>query len=146
MNTPHGTSGRTSKGEADRVLNKTSNPNPWRTSMSRFVKSALIAILAAAAFAPAALAEKPSVARVAVAYSDLNLSHPAGVSALLKRIDAASKRVCGKEPSTASLGQMSRYLKCRAAAKDEGVRTVGIEAVTLAYEASAKRRIQTASR
>lgn len=83
---------------------------------------------------PAALAQTPTVASVAVAYDDLDLSHAAGVSSLLRRLSAASRQVCGGErPTTVSYDQLDKYLACRASAMRNAVDFIDNPAVTQAW-------------
>lgn len=95
-----------------------------------------IAAFAAAAVAPIAFAEKPVTRSAEVAYSDLDLSRDAGVQTLLKRIESASKRVCGKRPTSVRFGQMEAFNGCRANAQSEAVRRINNPTVSIAYAQS----------
>jgi UrcA family protein len=114
--------------------------------MSRSILFAA-ALAVAGLAAPAALAEKPAVREISVSYADLNLSGQAGAETLLRRINKASTKVCGKRPMTLAFGQFERWSACRHAAIGNAVARVDNPAVTLAFNQSAgAARIQLASR
>ena len=113
--------------------------------MSRIVKiAALVAILSAAT--PAALAQKPVSAMVPVTYADLDLSAPAGVQTLLQRISIASKKVCGKRPTTIRYGQLETYIECRETAMNGAVERINHPAVTMAWAGQAGKVMRVALR
>ncbi len=65
--------------------------------MSRTFKSALVSFFAAAALAPAVLAQTPPPAEsasVRVAYGDLDMSTEGGGRILLRRIEVAAHKAC----------------------------------------------------
>jgi UrcA family protein len=98
------------------------------------------------AFSPAALAENPSPASYPVSYSDLDLSNPAGVDLLMKRLNTAAKKVCGKRPMTVLYGQLGPYLDCRHQAMADAVRRIGSPAVTFAFNSAIDQQPKLASR
>jgi UrcA family protein len=53
------------------------------------------------------------VRQIEVRYSDLNLSHRAGVMALYMRINSAATRVCGQRPDIMDLKQSVLWNECR---------------------------------
>ena len=107
--------------------------------------SPLLALLLLTA-APA-VAEEPKTATTSVAYSDLDLSRPAGVATLMKRLSQASDRVCGERPMSVRYGQLAPYLRCRESAVANAVREIDQPAVTLAFEnAVGARPVSVASR
>jgi UrcA family protein len=72
--------------------------------MRKIIVLALAALSLAGVSTPAA-AETMSVA---VQYSDLDLSSPAGLAALERRIEAAAKRICVPIPVRSSLSNPTR--------------------------------------
>lgn len=99
--------------------------------MSRFFKSVAAAVLFAAC-APAALAERPVVTHTKVSYADLDLSSRAGAQTLLRRIDRATSKVCGKRPGVVPLKMMTRWTACRDAAVSNAIANVNSPTLTLA--------------
>jgi UrcA family protein len=96
--------------------------------------SPLLALLLLSA-APA-VAEESKTATTVVTYSDLDLSKPAGVATLMKRLSRASDRVCGTRPMSVRYGQLEPYLRCRETAVANAVREIDEPAVTLALESA----------
>jgi UrcA family protein len=143
--TPKGTAGQTSQGEADRVLTKTPDPNPWRSPMSRFIKSALIALVAAA-FVPTATAERPATQSIKVSYADLDLSREAGAHALLARMKMATRQICGPRPSAKQIGPTVRYETCSRDAMSGAVASLDQPLVTTLFIRSGGELLQLASR
>jgi UrcA family protein len=85
---------------------------------------AILLSLAPAAFAGAALAQDDDPISVKVSYADLNLAQPAGRAVLKQRIANATSVVCGGEPASADLAQLSVYDRCRDTAKANAERQV----------------------
>lgn len=82
-----------------------------------FVRSTFLALAALAAAAPAVAATPDSVA---VGYSDLNLSSPAGREAFEGRVAAAARLVCGEyQPLQLKMIAISRACQARAIAAAE---------------------------
>lgn len=115
--------------------------------MSRIFQIAA-ALAAAVVLAPFASADPGREAvSIAVDYSDLDLSRPAGVKTLMSRLDAASKQACGARPMQVRYGQLERYLRCRSSAVEGAVRRIDEPAVTTAFENSIGRKpVRLASR
>lgn len=107
--------------------------------MPRVLKIAALAALAAliSATVPEALAREPVSASKPVSYADLDLSAPDGVETLLKRIDAASRKVCGRRPMTLAYGQLKSYFACRETAMHGAVARINQPSVTLAWAGEA---------
>jgi UrcA family protein len=103
----------------------------------------LIAVLVST---PVALAEKHSPASHSVSYADLDLSEPAGVDVLMKRLNGAARKVCGPRPMTVLYGQLPAHLDCLDQATREAVDRIGSPAVSLAFNARTNERTQLASR
>lgn len=78
---------------------------------------AIATLLAAGTIAAPASAEQPSVA---VSYADLNLTAPAGVTALRHRIEAAAEKVCQK-PYSRDLKAVAAWQECRTSARSEAL-------------------------
>jgi UrcA family protein len=113
--------------------------------MSRLIKSS--AFLVAFAFAaPGVMAEKPAAPQTVVFYGDLNLESRDGMNTLFKRIDRASKKVCGKQPSTVLNSMLTRYRACRDAASGDAVRSMSNPSVSIAWAGRTSATIQIASR
>lgn len=79
--------------------------------MCKIIVPALAALSLASASTPAS-AEPVSVE---VEYTDLNLSDPAGLAALDRRIERAISRVCGDRPR--QLSEVRLQQRCAAAAR-----------------------------
>jgi UrcA family protein len=108
----------------------------------------LAAALALSIAAPAAMADKaPTGVSVAtVEYGDLDVTKEAGAQKLLTRITQASKKICGKRPTTVMNSMLDRHLDCRAEVIKETVQRINQPNLTLAWQASTGAAIQTASR
>jgi UrcA family protein len=113
-----------------------------------FIGKTLAAALALSIAAPAALAERaPNWAAMAVVeYGDLDLSKEAGGQVLLSRIAHASRKLCGKRPSTVMNQALDRHLGCRASVIADTVKRINQPNLTLAWQAETGAVIQTASR
>lgn len=73
------------------------------------VAATALVLLAAAPISNA----EPVVREARVSYADLNLSTPAGVQTLQRRIRAAVKAVCGPTPELRELNEMRAEQECR---------------------------------
>jgi UrcA family protein len=115
--------------------------------MSATLKT-LAAALALSIAAPAALAEKPmtGISVATVEYGDLDITKEAGSQELLSRITQASKKICGKRPTTVMNNVDQRHRSCRESVVQDTVRRINQPTLTLAWLASAGAVVQTASR
>jgi UrcA family protein len=119
--------------------------------MSRLFASSLIALAfvtspVAPLIAPTAAAQERQTVSVTVPYDDLDIDTPAGARTLLDRISVASKKVCGKPPSTLMLSVPDKRTECRANAVRQTVLSLNEPAITLAWQAQTGTTIQTAAR
>jgi UrcA family protein len=83
-----------------------------------------------------ALADAPagSIApQTVVKYADLDLTSDAGASALLRRIEAAARQVCGDPRVVQPLTRSTRIRHCNTQAIEHAVTAIGAPKVTLAY-------------
>ncbi|MDR3526552.1 MAG: UrcA family protein, partial [Rhizomicrobium sp.] len=70
-----------------------------------------------------------------VSYGDLDVTSAQGSAALVNRIDAASRAVCGERTGPMMAGDRARdFAACRSAAIADALRNVGLTAPT-AYAA-----------
>lgn len=85
-----------------------------------FIKMTLIA--AAITIATPVAAETPpqSPHQVTVSYADLDLATPAGAEALNRRVQAAARSVCPRDPG---LAELSRHMISRRCVADATMRT-----------------------
>jgi len=81
-----------------------------------------------------------------VSYADLDLSEPAGVDALMRRLSIAARKVCGPRPMTVLYGQLPMHLACLDQAMREAVDRIDSPAVSHAFNARMTKRTQLASR
>jgi UrcA family protein len=101
--------------------------------MSRTFKTAFVALIAAAALTPAALAQTPTEpVSVRVAYGDLNMSSRAGGEILLHRIQSAAKKACAKEVEQSPLTPRA-MTSCRQDTVAHAVRQLNIATLTAAW-------------
>ena len=107
---------RTNRDEPSRKLREAVELDEGAYAMRKSV-IVIAALLASGAVAAPAAAE--SIA-VAVSYADLDLSSPAGATALKHRIAAAAERVCQK-PHIRDLKAMERWQACKVAARADAV-------------------------
>ena len=113
--------------------------------MSRLIKSA--AVLAALALAaPMAMAQKSVMPQIVVSYGDLDLESRDGMDTLFKRLERASRGVCGKRPTTVMNGVLARFLDCRSSTISNVVRNIDNPNVALAWAERSGATIQTAAR
>jgi UrcA family protein len=83
---------------------------------------------------------------IAVAYGDLDLTGPAGVNTLLKRVKAASETVCGPSAPTLKRELARINAHCRYTAASDGLRQLHNPDVMTAFEQYAGRTKIYASR
>ena len=69
----------------------------YRNSAAHMAGLALIGVVSTAYLGTPAHAVEPDIRTEIVRYDDLDLTAPAGVKRLSRRVDAAAKRVCGAE-------------------------------------------------
>jgi UrcA family protein len=105
--------------------------------MTRYFNAHALSLSLAAATllasaAPAKAQPDDQSTSVRVRFTDLDISHPAGASVLLKRIERAAVTVCGGEPGSSFLGQNSAYQQCREDAISQAVRRVDAPMLTAA--------------
>ena len=91
---------------------------------SKLIKG-VVAIVAVVAFSVPAIAsaEEPKGRSEKVSYSDLNVDKRAGAQALYKRLQLASKRVCGVQSikNAGSVSEVSNQRRCYRNALNEAV-------------------------
>jgi UrcA family protein len=102
--------------------------------MSCTFKSALIALISAAALTPAVFAETSAEpASIRVAYGDLNMSSAAGGRTLLKRISIAARKACQKVTETSLLKPLA-VSSCKHETIASTVRRLNMVTLTAAWE------------
>jgi UrcA family protein len=111
-------------------------------------KALAAALALSIAAAPGAFADKAStgVSVATVEYGDLDLSKESGAQKLLSRITQASKKICGKRPTTVMNGVLNRNLDCRAEVIKDTVGRINQPNLTFAWQTSTGAVVQTASR
>jgi UrcA family protein len=97
-----------------------------------------IAAVAVAALIPVAtaLADVPdgrAAPQALVKYADLDLTSDAGAAALLRRIEAAARQVCGDPRELQPLVRSVPIRQCNTHAIEHAVTALGAPKVTLAY-------------
>lgn len=100
----------------------------------------LMAFAAATFLSGASQAEisSPSPAKqIAVNYSDLDVSRPAGAEVLITRMRAAAAQVCGPAPDVRDLVMYRFYRQCMAETVDRAVASVNAPMVTELYRGKA---------
>ena len=75
----------------------------------------------------------PVAKQVAVNYSDLDLSRPAGAEVLITRMRAAAAQACGPAPDIRDLVMSQIYRQCIAESVDRAVAFVNSPMVTEVY-------------
>jgi UrcA family protein len=102
------------------------------------VTAALLAVASQAyAAAPASVA-KPDTYSMTVHFADLNLDHPAGITALYRRLNWAAERDCGEPQLTGSRVISPQWRRCVAQAVDGAVTAVDRPALTAYHRAQTK--------
>jgi UrcA family protein len=102
--------------------------------MSRMYRFVIVAMATAVSAAPIVCAQAGvKQTSVRVAYGDLDLSTRAGAATLLKRMKAATRRVCGAEPSPREIAAMSRHQVCAQDAMSRAVAAIDSPLVTALF-------------
>ncbi len=94
-----------------------------RTIVGAFVAPVVLAISAASA-AP------PRVPTATVSFADLDIKHEAGAQELWMRVQSASRRVCGAQPSIGDLHNFSRWEACVANAEKTSIARINSPVVS----------------
>jgi UrcA family protein len=82
--------------------------------MFRIIQIAALAIIASCFAAPAALAKPVERSEtVRISYADLDLSKPAGVEVLMRRVSQAVDKICGSRPRLSQIAANVRFEVCR---------------------------------
>lgn len=116
-----------------------------------------ITILSAAAFciglatpSITALADNPSVSSntksrsITVSYSDVNLSHPAGIETLYSRLRNAASMACGPKEHPRDILKRRDWRQCVASALDSAVEEIAVpELQKLHLAATGGRPVET---
>jgi UrcA family protein len=97
----------------------------------------LVAASQAHAAAPPSVVNQDSVSTT-VHFGDLNLDHPAGITALYRRLNIAAERDCGEPLITGSHVVSSYWRSCVAQAVDGAVRALDRPALTAYHRAHTK--------
>jgi UrcA family protein len=100
-----------------------------RIAIAAVAVTALIPVTTALADVPAGSAAPQAV----VKYADLDLTSDAGAAALLRRIEAAARQVCGNPIEVQPLDRSMRVQQCNKQAIEHAVTALGAPKVTLAY-------------
>jgi UrcA family protein len=101
-------------------------------------------ILALVAITSIAAADVP---QQTIQFSDLNLSHPAGIETLYQRLKSASERVCGDpEGNERNLKRFFDIRTCKAEAMQRAIAQVNNPALTQYYQRKHKAPIKVAAR
>ncbi|HEX7886392.1 MAG TPA: UrcA family protein [Phenylobacterium sp.] len=98
---------------------------PAKTLLTSLVVLSALTFAAHAQAAPA-----PAGASVKVSMSDLNLHTQAGAAIGLRRIEAASNRVCGGAPDARRLDQQAVHRACMRETMERAVASLGSPLVT----------------
>jgi UrcA family protein len=93
----------------------------------------LILCGAAALLAGAAGADTLPVRTLPVSYADLNIHSPAGVQALMGRLEHAAQMVCNNGASIRDLNDRPRYNACRQDAVGKAVQNIGAPELVAAW-------------
>ena len=103
--------------------------------MTRALSStiALAALLVSSQHAIAQSINQDGNRYTAVSYADLNTHSEAGASALLWRLKAAARAVCGPEQSTLGLKERQEFSSCQKKALDRSVAEVGSPELATIY-------------
>lgn len=99
--------------------------------MTKTFAIAALAAFVLAAGAPAFAADFGDQARVQ--YSDLNLSTPQGAKAMVGRIHAAAKAVCGEEPANTDLNGQHDWKACVSTTETNALKSLNAPLVVMAY-------------
>lgn len=104
------------------------------------LKIAFQAAVAAALLSAPALAQE-NLPDVSVSYADLDLSSPAGVQSLDRRLSAAVKAACPDDRGIRDAARLQEVSQCRTAKRKE---VSGLREVALARAAGEKKMIASA--
>jgi UrcA family protein len=115
------------------------------TSANRLRHILVSAVLLAGAVAalPSQAATPDGPLSVKVDYSDLNLSHPAGVKVLYTRIQSAAQKVCAPLSGNRDLSLADAWAQCLSDAVSGAVQSVDQPALTSVYEEKTGKTIPT---
>jgi UrcA family protein len=106
-------------------------------------RAALAVIAAAGVLVGATLAAEPkgpfAVPEIAVAYGDLDLTNPAGVQALHRRLKTAAERVCPRTDGRVSAPDKAAAHECRKQALEHAVREIGSPELAALHAATTQR-------
>jgi UrcA family protein len=100
-----------------------------RIALAAVAATTLIPMTSALADMPTGSAAPQAVVR----YADLDLTSDVGASALLRRIEAAARQVCGDPRVVQPLTRSTRIRRCNTQAIEHAVTAIGAPKVTLAY-------------
>jgi len=103
-------------------------------SLGRILAPAILLAIATAAM-PAGADDLNAPLSQKVNYSDLDVTHEAGVKALYTRIESAAHKVCEPAFSLPRLQQRAAWNKCLSNAESNAVQSIGLPALTSLYEA-----------
>jgi UrcA family protein len=119
------------------VAEPTTNPTPRRNAMSRAFKTTAVALFAALLLVPAAAAQSADQpVSIEVSHADLDLSAKAGAETLLRRMKAASMKVCGQRPSPKLIEATARHGACTSSAMTSAVAAIDLPMVTALFGAA----------
>jgi UrcA family protein len=118
-------------------------PHASRDGQSRFYVVCLATVLlaSAASFTSAAPLEKFDAApSVKVHFGDLDLTKPAGVDTLYRRIQQAARMVCRDSASPYEIGRARVFRKCYDTAIDTAVSDVSAPLLTARHDGNKSKR------
>ena len=98
--------------------------------------SAFVLAASAVTAAPASAASLDEPVTITVSYRDLDISHPAGATVLLHRLEAAATKTCGGKPDVRVLEEVAAFDKCRDAAINRAVAAIDAPLLTAAANRS----------
>jgi len=113
------------------MRNETSNPRSAqrRIALAAVAMTALVPVASALAGVP----DSSTAPQAVVKYADLDLTSDAGATALLRRIEAAARQVCGNPREVQPLTRSMPIRRCNTQAIEHAVTAIGAPKVTLAY-------------
>lgn len=77
--------------------------------------------------------DQQTTASLEVFYGDLNLSHPMGADAMMRRLNAAAAKVCGGQPDSRELRERMAFRACLREAVSGAVREVNAPLLTALF-------------
>jgi UrcA family protein len=104
-----------------------------KTAFSHMLAPALLLAIATAAM-PAGADALDAPLSITIKYSDLDVTHEAGVKALYGRIQNAAHTVCEPQSNARDLQTMIARNKCISNAVSNAMETVGLPALTSLYQ------------